>query len=408
MIQHIGKLIWNQRKRNAWIAAELFFVFIILWFIVDDLLVTAKVFFAPQGFDIEHVYQVDLGIEEDKIDSTTTETVLLLLERLKTCPDVEAACIGYAAMPFDGQNMYTSIYAQTQDTTKQKSINIKTHKITPGYMDVFKFQSVDKKTNWADKLSNRKVIVSYDMMEKIKEQGGSQDLGLTYNSQNPVENHISIGGVTTPFRGTRFQKNAVWLFEELQKEDIHPYVRFAIRVKPEVDHDYETYFIKQMENQLSIGPYYLMGLTSFKDKRTSFEFLTGEKAEAEKKLAISFFLLVNIFLGIIATFWYRTGQRTNEIGLRMALGSSRHNVKKLINTEGILLLTFICLPAIIICINMQVFELNNQYYMDYTFGRFITSMGVTYLLIAIMILFGIYIPARKASQLQPAEALHNE
>lgn len=275
-------------------------------------------------------------------------------------------------------------------------------------MDVFGFQSVDHKTNWADKLRNRKVIVSYDMMEKIKEQGGNQDMGLTYDIKNPAENHVSIGGVTTPFRGSRFQKNAIWLFEELQKEDIHPYVRFAIRVKPEADRDFETFFIQQMENQLSIGPYYLMGLTSFKDKRTSFEYLTGEKAEVEKELAISFFLLINIFLGIIATFWYRTEQHTNEIGLRMALGSSRNNVKKLINTEGLLLLTFICVPALIICINIQVFELNNQYYMDYTFGRFITSIGLTYLLIAIMILFGTYIPAQKASKLQPAEALHNE
>ena len=412
MIRHIGKLIWNQRKRNGWIVAELFLVFIILWYIIDELMVTSKVFFAPQGFNTEHVYQVNFGFQPGEgALSSIGEIQLQLLERLKTCPGVEYACAGYAAMPFDGQNSVYTYYVLTQDSVNSKGINAKTLQITPEYMNVFGFKAMDKQTNWADKLSNHNIIISYDLLERMKEYGGSQDFGLTASTGNQEENKISISGVTTPFRSERFTKDAIWVFEELRNEDIisrNTPLKFAIRVKPEADHDFESFFFQQMENQLSIGPLYLMELTSFKDKRTAYEFLTGEKAEVEKKLAISIFLLVNIFLSIIATFWYRTDQRTNEIGLRMAMGSSRNKVKRLIKTEGILLLTFICIPAIIICLNIQLFELNNQYYMDYTGGRFLLSIGCTYIFIIGMILLGTHIPAKRASKLQPAEALHNE
>lgn len=410
MIKHIGKLLWNQRRKNGWIAAELFLVFIVLWFIVDELSVTAKVFFSPQGFDIEHVYLVDFGYEarEDGDRSAVGESQLILLDRLGTCPNVEAVCAGYASMPFDGSNSFTSFYVK--DSTAIQSI--KWLRITPGYMNVFRFQSTDNQNNWAEKLSNSKVIVSHDMLVKMKEYGGGLDEGLSHSPKDGTENRIEIGGVTTPFRTTRFSKDGRWLFEELTRDDFikenTPSIRYAIRVKAETDRGFETFFMQQMENQLSAGPFYLMGLTSYKDKRDAFELVTGEKADAEKKLAISFFLLVNIFLGIIATFWYRTSQRKSEIGLRMAMGASRGKVKRLIVGEGVVLLTFVSVPAIIICLNMQFLELNNQYYMDYTVGRFLFTITCTYLIILAMILTGSWIPAQKASTTQPAEALHNE
>lgn len=412
MIRHIGKLIWNQRKRNGWIVAELFIVFIILWFIVDELLITAKVFFAPQGFDIEHVYQVDMGFEKGKDDSTIGASLLVILERMKNCPGVEAACIGSSALPFDGNNRYITVYPQTKDSTLQKGITTKINQITPGYMDVFRFQLTDKKTNWAEKFSNGKIIASYDLIEEIKTHGGDPNMGISSNYENPSENQMGISGITMPFRATRFTKDAIWAFVEWKETDIlkenDPFAKFVIRVKPEADKNFSSFFMEQMENQLSVGPFYLMGLTSYKDKRMAFEYLTGEKAEAEKKLAICLFLLINIFLGIVATFWYRTSQRKSEIGLRIAMGSSRRKVKQLIEQEGVILLTFISLPAVIICLNAQLLELNNQYYMDYSMGRFVVSTLTTYILILVMIFSGVWIPAHKASGLQPAEALHNE
>ena len=61
--------------------------------------------------------------------------------------------------------------------------------------------------------------------------------------------------------------------------------------------------------------------------------------EAKTQLCVLGFLLMNIFLGVIGTFWFRTQQRRREVALRMAMGSSRQGVFLRLMSEGILLLT---------------------------------------------------------------------
>ena len=41
-------------------------------------------------------------------------------------------------------------------------------------------------------------------------------------------------------------------------------------------------------------------------------------------------------------------------------------------------------------------------------GRFIITVCITFALITLMMFIGIWIPARRAMKIQPAEALHNE
>ena len=58
MIRHLLQLIWNQRKQNAWLWAELLLVSVFLWFLVDYLYVMGRTYTAPLGFDIRHTYSI--------------------------------------------------------------------------------------------------------------------------------------------------------------------------------------------------------------------------------------------------------------------------------------------------------------------------------------------------------------
>ena len=126
------------------------------------------------------------------------------------------------------------------------------------------------------------------------------------------------------------------------------------------------------------------------------------------RLLILFFLLVNIFLGISGVFWHRTQHRREELGIRMAFGANRNNLHILLIGEGVLLLTIITIPATIICFNICLAELIDTYWMDFTAIRFLTSIFVTYLLMAIMIVSGIWYPAHLAMRLKLVEALSYE
>lgn len=66
MIKNILTQIWNQRRTNSWLFAELIIVFVLLWFCVDVLygLVFARI--QPKGYDQEHVYKVTVNCRDDQ------------------------------------------------------------------------------------------------------------------------------------------------------------------------------------------------------------------------------------------------------------------------------------------------------------------------------------------------------
>lgn len=57
----ILKQIKNEWNSNLFLFVELLLVFVVLWYIVDWTLVTARVYHAPMGFDTEHCYNITVS-----------------------------------------------------------------------------------------------------------------------------------------------------------------------------------------------------------------------------------------------------------------------------------------------------------------------------------------------------------
>ena len=384
MIKHLVKIIWNQRRRNGWMAAEILLVFVVLWYIIDSLMAVGKVFFAPMGWDIDHVYWISMGVEEvdrNEMDSTyryvtSGRSMLTAIDRIKTCPGVEY---------------------------------VKLLEVTPGFLEVFNFRPMEgEKKDWEEMLNGRQVVLSAGLFREFQEKGGKRDEGISFWGDRR-----SIGGVTADFRADRFTKSCSWLFmpltdEEIAEDDTDFHVKIAVRVNPSADHDFPEFFVKQMEKQLSIDRLYLLDVIPYSDLRYSMELRNGVKSELQNQIAVMGFLLFNIFLGIIGTFWFRTEQRKGEMGLRIALGSTRFSLKGIMIAEGVLLLTLIAVPALLICFNLHVSELTKGFYMDYTIARFAAGFLITYLVMAVMIILGIWYPAHQMARLEPADALRYE
>ena len=126
------------------------------------------------------------------------------------------------------------------------------------------------------------------------------------------------------------------------------------------------------------------------------------------KFSLMAFMLVNVFFGIIGTFWLRAQNRRGEIGLRMALGAYDGTLRRYLYLEGLCLLA-LTLPFIaLFAINMVATDAIDTYRLPFTSGRFAISFGITYLMMSGMICLGIWLPVRKVTRMVPAEALHYE
>ena len=76
-----------------------------------------------------------------------------------------------------------------------------------------------------------------------------------------------------------------------------------------------------MEQQLRLGNIYLSDVTPMSYYRE--EVLRSVLDNIRLYVVAVCFLLFNVLLGVVGTFWFRARQRIPEIGLRMAVGASR-------------------------------------------------------------------------------------
>ena len=57
-IVHNLRMIWARLSNSGWVLAELFLVFIVMWFLCDSLGCMKYTFYRPLGYDIDHVYRL--------------------------------------------------------------------------------------------------------------------------------------------------------------------------------------------------------------------------------------------------------------------------------------------------------------------------------------------------------------
>jgi putative ABC transport system permease protein len=124
-------------------------------------------------------------------------------------------------------------------------------------------------------------------------------------------------------------------------------------------------------------------------------------------LAISFGLLATMLagVGLYGVLAYSTAQRTREIGIRMALGSSRLGVSRLVLAD-VLRLAGIGILVAIPCSVMLGRLLRSQLFGVSTADPI--TLGATVLLIAAVAFVAAIVPARRASSVDPTTALRAE
>lgn len=415
--------IKNEWRSSLFLFTELLLVFVVLWYIVDWTLVTFRVYNTPMGFDTEHCYNITVGkltSQSDAYNPALTadddmEHLVEIAERLRHRPGVEAVALSQNCFPYnDGSNGLNL----GLDTISE---NVHLLWVEPDFFRVFRYGATDEEmlSRMASAIRDDRMVVSSNLFADypllhLDDAASLQDRELVLlNFGSDVRRRV--GAVGTPVRWSHFYTSSEWggsyaalhLNLDRLKEYGNPgYITLSLRVRPDEDTDFMVKLMDDADRLYQVGNLYLLDVTSFKDLREICE--REDMNEAKTQLCVLGFLLMNIFLGVIGTFWFRTQQRRKEVALRMALGSSRNAIFSRLMGEGVMLLTLATVPAIIIAFNIGIAELVDIDKMSFTAGRFWLALAVTWLLMALMIIAGIWYPAKKAMKVQPADALHDE
>lgn len=409
MIKHIFKIIWSERKTNAWLLAELIIVFCILWFCTDYLYFMVNRYLEPKGFNIEHTYRISLATRDDW-ERTEGENIndylWTIYDRVKSYPGIEQAGFSAFAHPYGGFTGNNYLV----DSVEQKVFD---KMVTPEFFEIFDIKMLSGRPfNWNDAVSGNYAVISAgaDNMfaQKLPSEVKYIDLGKTRNK---------VIGVAEKSKKNEYEAYVHIAYVPLQRNsDFLSWGELCFRVKPEADKDFAERFKQNMQTQLEVGPYYLTDVIPIEKDRVRAIERAGYENNFKSIYAISAFLILNIFLGVIGSFWFRIQSRRSEIGLRMAMGASKRGVKSMFATETIILLFIAGIIATTLCINISMVDVLKEigipvvdreavktgismYFINYT---------ITFIVLLIISVFAVWYPARKASNTQPALALRDE
>lgn len=418
MLKHILTIIKNERKQNIGLWIELLIVSVFLWYIVDNVYVTLHNYYKPLGFDTEHTYIMHLGLlnesSHEYLKDISTETAVgylhTALERIERNPMVEAASISQNSSPHIGSNRSMTIYRDTLQTR----YSVLNRTVTPDFFRVFRYKSVNGSSDeLVQALERNELVLSTDVVtELFKSDELPVGQQISFSKSDSAQLY-RIGSVSDVVRYDNFSNWNSYFAQRMDNDFLERFsgewvssLEFCVRVNPEEDHNFIRRFRQDMTQQLRLGNYYLGEIQSIPVNKKAFQ--KDDINDLKMRMFIVLFLLVNIFLGITGIFWFRTQHRKSEIGLRISLGDTPKEVLKKYYIEGLLLLTAAMIPTMIIIFILGREGIFETYLMPFTVGRYFIGFIITYLLLALMIILGILIPARKAVKVPPAEALRDE
>lgn len=402
--------IRNEWKSNIWLAIELLVVSVVMWYICDYMYVRLAYYTKPRGFDTEHCYLLSVGELTDKSPDYREidwEQYLAdkqeLLDRLNRRPDIEAAAYSNNARPYTGSNSGITLHLDTLQTNNGYIIR---RFVSPDFFKVFRYKGMNGETpeQLAEIIDRGELVPSESVFYGLKTTDMiGREVYIDYDTVTPRR----IGASIMPVRYTDWD---FWGMDQTvvaKLPDLGWGNELTVRVKEDMDHNFAENLMKEASEELRVGNLYVCDVMSLADLRTNFQRNTTNTIR--NYLTCMGFLMLNVFLGLLGTFWFRTQHRVKEIAIRKATGATRRAIFLRLISEGVLILTAVTLPAIGLDYLIARFELNAWYEWTYLqWPRLLICAGITYALILAMIVAGVSIPANRAMNTEPALALHDE
>lgn len=425
MIRHTLTLIANRWRSNLWLAFALLLAFGLGWYMMDYFFVQAYNRMMPAGRDTRGVWQVQVAeLPASSADYSAAaadsarrlDNHYRLLERLAAYPGVTAVAVSEdcASLPYT-LCMNGNKWRNPDDPDRHTS-----------GMCVWADPSTDFPAVFAHRDTEGRVVSSADYPwdgpnPALISRGMAVAL---FGSAAEARGRLMVDGDSVSYRVQgviedvkRFDNRVPWHFVILatrpgpknlanlnyliRTDGSLPAARFAEE------------FRERMSRELRVGNFYLRALTSMDAIKAATASTLGTTYDNRTRLSLMVFLGVNIVLCVMGSFWYRVRLRRGEIGLRMALGATRREVRLSMIREGLCLLVLAMLPALLIEAHLVFLDFLEVPGGDIPAGylpanlplRFLVANGLAFLLMAALIILAVWVPSSRAAELEPAEAL---
>ena len=409
MKRKLIKQMLNEWRTNIWLVVELVIVVCVLHFLFNSLYGIYLSYDSGKGMELENIYFANLNtlkegtdgyVPYDSLRSKRTDYELLLTN-LRSNPYVELVAGGSTnSVPYTYGFWGTSFMLPSEDNKVPHSYNINLRRMSPDMLRVLRIKGVDGQTpdELAGIISAGGLVISdVEMQDDPNAARAREFVGKDVYFGIDSLRTFRVGAIAYGLRRSDFEP----LFTAVcyQNVDIDDITSIGIRVKPGTGHLFEESIV---DSDMEAGNLYLTDLKSIEDMRYRAHIDMAQKIRND--IIFSVFVLMVIFLGFLGSFWFRTQQRVSEIAIRKVSGATNQSIYSRFFGEGLILL---CISAVI-ALPLIYWLSHTEMLSEWVSGNLsaaLVSMAWTIGILALLIVAGIYVPARKATQIEPAAAI---
>jgi predicted permease len=356
------------------------------------------------GFDKHNVLRmrIDPSAAGYQTDGRLRSVMARLEERVASKPGVQAASFAYSV--FDGGGWSTSEIIVPGQLKSENNSHVDLNVVGPQYLEVMKMPIVmGRALTSRDDNASRKVGVINETMARTYFPGVSP-LGRTFavgDDDDPEWQNIEVVGVVKDAKYMELEeKQMSAAFFPHAQHRAHFLYNFVARYTGE-----PTWVVPAIRRAVAeIDPNLPVGDVATVERMVD-DFTLNRRLVAQLSTFFGILAATLACIGIYCVMSYGTTRRTNEFGIRMALGAARRNVLWVVLRETL------ALAAVGIAVGIALALASGRMVQSLLFGVKSYDQLVIVLsiiaMIAVALLAG-YVPARRATKIDPSVALRYE
>jgi putative ABC transport system permease protein len=357
-----------------------------------------------KGFNPQNVLTMNIGLPNLKYPKP--ENVIAFYrnatERIAALPGVQTAGIT-SVLPlsdnFDGRGLVVEDYPKPRG----EEISVDLYVVTPGYLRAMQIPvQRGREISGQDNVDAMKVaLINQTMADQL------------WPNQDPIGKRIKFPGSNNkpePWRTIVGVVSDVSQYALDQKPPMQIYLPHE-----QFPTSFNTIVVKTVDKPEQMTAAVRSAILSVDSEQAVFNVATLQELQSNSILLRSFFALLLItfaslglilaVVGIYGVMSYTVTQRTQEIGIRMALGAQTHSVLRLMLGHGLKMAVAGVAIGLLVAFGLTRLLAKMVYGISTTDPVTFATIAFVVLIVA---LFACYLPARRATKVDPLLALRYE
>jgi putative ABC transport system permease protein len=416
MTRHLFRLIWNRKRSNFLIMLEILCAFLVLEGVVLMASHYVNNYRKPLGFVIDQTWTVNIDTKQQTDDKVQRAAQMVIVRELfnviRDVPEVEVACAGFTA-PYGNAGWGGSF------KTNGRTIDHGVNKVTDDCDKVLGitllggrwFSKEDDGAGYTPVILNRQLATSVfgesvDPVGKtIPVDRNEVEEKLRIEAGDPPPKPMRVIGYLEDFRQDgEYSTPVAYMFqrEDLNAAAARPPNQFMIKVRAGTPASFEEALVKRLQETARDWSFGVRQVVNTRDDK-----LRQYVIPLTMFAVVAGFLLLMVGLGLTGVVWQNVTQRIREIGLRRAKGARIENIHQQILGELVVMTSVALLVGVILLVQVPLLPIPRDFRIIPA-GVFVTSIVLSMVFIYILTIACGWYPARLATKIQPAEALHYE